>query len=171
MPKKSNFQPKQIEADKGLKNSQLFVIAHNIRSLHNVGSIFRTCDSFGVNKIYLTGYTGSPPDPKISKVALGADDFVPWEKSKSLLRIIKKLRADRVRVIALENNVALKTVLLSKYKPKFPLALILGEETKGHTKKILDLVDDIIEIPMYGQKESLNVSVACGVALYGLRSK
>ncbi len=150
---------------------QIYVIAHNIRSLHNVGSIFRTADSFGVGKVFLTGYTGSPPDPKIAKVALGAEQFVPWEKSKSLIRVIKKLRTRGVRIIALENNVKYKTVLLNKYKPKFPLAIIMGEETKGHTKKTLDLVDDIIEIPMYGQKESLNVSVACGVTLYALKTK
>lgn len=159
---------------KPVNKSELFVIAHNIRSLHNVGSIFRTCDSFGVNKIYLTGYTGSPTGtnaPKISKVALGAEEYVPWEKSKSLVVLIKKLKAAGVRIVALENNIKYKTVSLNDYKPKFPMAIIMGEETKGHTKKILDLVDDIVEIPMFGQKESLNVSVACGVALYGLRAK
>ncbi len=151
-------------------NREVYIIAHNIRSLHNVGSIFRTADAFGVSKVYLTGYTGAPPDSKISKVALGAEQFVPWEQSKSLVRLIKKLQAGRVRIVALENNVA-KTIPLAKYKPKFPMALIMGEETKGHNKKILELVDDILEIPMQGQKESLNVSVACGVALYGLTGK
>lgn len=149
------------------KTKSLFVIAHNIRSLHNVGSIFRTADSFGVDKIYLTGYTGSPPDPKIAKVALGAEKFVPWEKSKSVVRLIKQLRQDGIRIVALENNVP-KTISLDKFKPKFPLALLLGEETKGHSKKLLQLVDDVVEIPMHGQKESLNVSVACGIAIYGL---
>lgn len=149
-----------------VSNSQLILIAHNIRSLHNVGAIFRTADSFGVNKIYLTGYTGSPPDPKITKVALGADEYVPWEKVKNLGPLLKKLRAQKIRIAVLENNVKYKTVPLPKYRAKFPLALILGEETKGNTKQILDLADDILEIPMYGQKESLNVSVACGVALY-----
>lgn len=147
---------------------QLYVIAHNIRSLHNVGSIFRTADSFGVDKVYLTGYTGTPPDSKISKVALGAEEYVPWEQSKSLVRLVKKLRAEGVRIAVLENNVKYQTISLEKYGPKFPLALILGEETKGNTKKILDLADDILEIPMHGQKESLNVSVACGIALYGI---
>jgi tRNA G18 (ribose-2'-O)-methylase SpoU len=157
---------------KNKQNKQeLFVIAHNIRSLHNVGSIFRTSDSFGVDKIYLSGYTGTPPDPRLAKVALGAEQFVPWEQAKSLTVLIKKLKAAGVRIVALENNVNYKTTLLSKYRPKFPMALIMGEETKGHTKKILDLVDDIVEIPMHGQKESLNVSVACGVALYGLRNR
>jgi tRNA G18 (ribose-2'-O)-methylase SpoU len=156
--------------------SQLFVIAHNIRSLHNVGSIFRTADSFGVSKIYLTGYTGAPTGKnadKIRKVALGAEQFVPWEQSKSLVLLVKKLRKEipNIRIAVLENNVNYKTILLKDYKPKFPLAIILGEETKGNTKKILDLADDILEIPMAGKKESLNVSVATGVALYGITSK
>lgn len=152
------------------KNKELYVIAHNIRSLHNVGSIFRTADSFGVSKVYLTGYTGTPPDPKLAKVALGAEEFVPWEKAKTLGPLVKKLKARGVRIAVLENNINYPIQKLSEYNKKFPLALILGEETKGNTKKILDLADDIIEIPMHGQKESLNVSVACGIALYGLRN-
>ncbi len=155
-----------------MPKNELFLIAHNIRSLHNVGAIFRTSDSFGVSKIYLTGYTGIPEGKnaeKISKVALGAEQFIPWEKAKNLGPLLKKLKAHGVRIAVLENNVNYKTIPLPKYKPKFPLALVLGEETKGNTKKILDLADDIIEIPMYGQKESLNVSVACGVALYQIR--
>lgn len=151
---------------------ELYLIAHNLRSLHNVGSIFRTADSFGVTKIFLTGYTGTPVGKnadKISKVALGAEEFVPWEKKVRLGPLIKKLRSQGVRIAVLENNVRRKTVALPDYKPNFPLALILGEETKGNTKQILDLADDIIEIPMHGRKESLNVSVACGVALYEIR--
>jgi 23S rRNA (guanosine2251-2'-O)-methyltransferase len=149
-------------------------IDHNIRSLHNVGSIFRAADGFGVSKVFLTGYTGAPEGPnagKIHKVALGAEEFVPWEKTRSLARLITKLRKHRIRIVALENNVNYKVTSLIKYKPKFPMALILGEEVKGHSKKILDLVDDIVDIPMQGRKESLNVSVACGIALYALRSK
>ncbi len=163
--------PKLKKSKKASANKELFVIAHNIRSMHNVGSIFRAADGFGVTKLYLTGYTGSPPDVRISKVALGADEFVPWEQTKSLVRLITKLRKERVRIVALENNKDYKIIPLPKYKPKFPMALILGEEVKGHSKKVLDLVDDIVEIPMQGQKESLNVSVAAGVALYALRAK
>lgn len=152
-------------------SEELYIIAHNIRSLHNVGSIFRAADCFGVSKIYLTGYTGCPPDPRIHKVALGAEEFVPWEQTRSLARLITKLRKNEVRIAVLENNIDRKTTKLQKYKPQFPLALILGEEVNGNTKKILDAADDIIEIPMSGQKESLNVSVACGIALYGIRAK
>ncbi len=153
---------------------KLFVIAHNIRSLHNVGSIFRAADGFGVAKVYLTGYTGAPEGKnaeKIHKVALGAEEFVEWEHTRSLVRLITKLKKQGVRIVALENNKDYKIVSLSKYKPKFPMVLILGEEVKGHTKKILDLCDDIVDFPMVGKKESLNVSVACGIALYALTTK
>ena len=152
-----------------VQNRELYVIAHNIRSLHNVGAIFRTADSFGVTKVFLTGYTGAPVGKnadKISKVALGAEKFVPWEQSKSAVRLIKKLKSQGIRIAVLENNIKLKTINLANYKSKFPLALLLGEETKGITKALLALADDILEIPMKGQKESLNVSVACGVALF-----
>ena len=152
-----------------VQNRELYVIAHNIRSLHNVGAIFRTADSFGVTKVFLTGYTGAPVGKntdKISKVALGAEKFVPWEQSKSAVRLIKKLKSQGVRIAVLENNIKVKTINLANYKSKFPLALLLGEETKGITKALLALADDILEIPMKGQKESLNVSVACGVALF-----
>lgn len=163
--------PDAISAKRAGDPGSLILIAHNIRSLHNVGAIFRTADSFGVSKIYLTGYTGVPEGKnadKISKVALGAEQFIPWQKAKNLGPLLKKLKAQGVRIAALENNVKYKTTPLSKYRAKFPLALILGEETKGNTKQILELADDILEIPMHGQKESLNVSVACGVALYQL---
>ena len=155
-------------------NKELYVIAHNIRSLHNVGSIFRAADGFGVTKLYLTGYTGAPEGKnaeKIHKVALGAEEFVEWEHTRSLVRLITKLRKQGLRIVALENNKDYKITSLNKYKPKFPMALILGEEVRGHTKKILDLCDDIVDFPMQGQKESLNVSVACGIALYALRIK
>ena len=147
-----------------------FVIAHNIRSLLNVGSVFRTADAFGVTKIYLTGYTGTPANPvhqaKIAKTALGAENFVPWEHYSSASKLIKKLKVDGINIIALENNT--KAINIHKFKPKFPLALVLGEEVKGIAKPLLKLCDKAIEIPMVGQKESLNVSVAFGIAAYAL---
>jgi len=150
------------------------VIAYNIRSLYNVGSIFRTADAFGISRIYLTGYTGRPDEHhnanKISKVALGAEKSVPWEYHRSAAKLINKLKKDRVRIVGLENNIPSdrRLIPLSKFKTKYPCALVLGEETKGIPKPILKLCDDIVDIPMRGQKESLNVSVAFGVAAYSL---
>jgi 23S rRNA (guanosine2251-2'-O)-methyltransferase len=149
-----------------------FVIAHNIRSLYNVGSIFRTADAFGVTKIYFTGYTGTPKNPnhaiKISKSALGAEQWVPWEYGYSPARLIKRLKAQGIKIVALE--IAPKSIKINKFKPKFPLALILGEEVRGVSKTLLKLCDQTVEIPMVGKKESLNVSVAFGIASYVLNS-
>jgi len=153
---------------KGRKKNDFYVIAHNIRSLHNVGSIFRTADAFGVAKIYLTGYTGRPDyyvhENKIAKVALGAEKFVLWEYNKSPIKIIKALKSQGIRIVALENNT--KAISINKFKPKFPLALVLGEERRGVSKSIIQLCDKVMEIPMQGKKESLNVSVAFGIAAF-----
>jgi len=159
------------------KNKEFFVIAHNIRSLYNVGSIFRTADAFGVSKIYLTGYTGTPASPvhkkKIGKVALGAEEWVDWEHSKSAQAVIRILKKQKFTIVGLENNLAAdqKLIPLDKFKPKFPLALILGEEVSGINKALIKSCDQLVEIPMRGKKESLNVSVAFGIAAYKISSK
>ncbi len=142
---------------------EFYVICQNIRSLFNVGAIFRTSDAFGVDKIYLTGITGRPPRKEISKVALGAEEYIPWEYHKQPTRLIKQLKEQGIRIVALE-QVKGKTKSLYTWKPKFPMALILGYEPKGLPKAIIKLADEIVEIPMYGKKESLNVAVAFGVA-------
>jgi tRNA G18 (ribose-2'-O)-methylase SpoU len=154
-----------------MQDKSFFVIAHNIRSILNVGSIFRTADAFGVTKLYLTGYTGTPKHPKLSKTALGAENFVAWEYNLSAKRVISKLRRGYpgIIILALENNVkGRKPLVMTKYKSKFPVALLLGEETKGIPKPLLKECDQLLEIPMHGQKESLNVSVAFGIAAYAL---
>lgn len=136
-----------------------------------MGAIFRTSDVFAVSKLYLSGYTGYPPDPKLEKVALGADKTVPWEYNKSAARTIKKLRSEYpgLTVAGLENNIRGRTPFaLPKFKPTFPLLLVLGEEVNGISKSVQALCDTFVEIPQFGKKESLNVSVAFGVALYGL---
>lgn len=149
---------------------QVYVIAHNIRSLLNVGSVFRTADAFGITKIYLTGYTGTPANPihknKIAKSALGAETWVPWEYEKSAVRLIKRLKLEKIQIVALENNV--KSVNIQKFKPNYPIALLLGEEVRGISSTLLKLCDKVVEIPMQGKKESLNVSVAFGIAAYQL---
>lgn len=149
------------------------LLAHNIRSLHNVGSFFRTSDVFGVDKVFLTGYTGHPPDAKLSKVALGADETVPWEYAKSPAAVICRLRRayPKLQVVGLENNLpkGKKVVPLSKFVPKGPILLVLGEEVSGIPASLLKQCDLFVEIPQFGQKESLNVSVAFGIAAYAIR--
>ncbi len=141
-----------------------YVICDNIRSLENIGSIFRTADALGVSKIFLCGISGKPPNHKISKTALGAENTIPFEYCRQISRLIDKLKKDRIHIVALEQDK--KAILYTKFKPNFPLALIVGNEVKGISKKVLQKSDKIIYLPMSGQKESLNVSVAFGVAGY-----
>lgn len=144
-----------------------YVICHNIRSMFNVGAIFRTADAAGITKIYLCGYTPCPPRKEISKVALGAELAVPWEQHAQTWRLIDKLKSRGVEIVALENRIG-GSIDYRKYKPKFPLALILGHEVSGVSSGLFKRADAIIHIPMYGRKESLNVSVAFGIAAYEL---
>ncbi len=140
----------------------LFLILPNIRSAHNVGAMFRTADAFAVEKIYLCGYTAQPPKPQIDKVSLGAETWVPWEQVSDCTSLIQKLREEGVRILGLEhtsdsNDIGSITLDSS-------CAVIVGNED------LLSLCDDIVHIPMLGRKESLNVSVAAGIALYHLRN-
>lgn len=141
-----------------------YAVCHNIRSRENIGSVFRTADAFGVAKIFLTGYTPAPPHEKISKTALGAENFVPWEKIFSTARLIKKLRADGFEIVALEQSQ--KSINVARYHPKKNTALIIGNEISGIPPRILRQCDVIVEIPMRGRKESLNVAIAFGVVAY-----
>lgn len=143
---------------------EFFVICDNIRSLENVGSIFRTADALGASKIFLCGITGQPPEPKIAKTALGAEKTIPFEYHKQTWRLIEKLQAEGITVVALEQDK--KSIDYRKFKPKFPMALVVGHEVRGVSKSVLEKVNRIIHLPMNGKKESLNVSVAFGIAGY-----
>ena len=151
---------------------EIYLVLHNIRSSHNVGSIFRTADAAGVAKILLTGYTPAPrdrfgrTDAQIAKVALGAEKTMPWEQEKSVGRALAKLAREDFHTIALEQHPNSRDYSTVKVFPK--TALILGNEVRGLSKQILSRTDVIAEIPMCGRKESLNVSVAAGIMLFQL---
>ncbi|MBI4155648.1 MAG: TrmH family RNA methyltransferase [Candidatus Zambryskibacteria bacterium] len=164
---------------KQIRKKKVAVLLHNIRSVHNVGSIFRTADALGVNKIYLSGYTPAPldrfnrPRKDITKVALGAEKIVAWEHTKDPIVLIRKLKESH-QIIALEQTE--NSVDYKKVKVLYPVLFIIGNEVEGVEKSILKLCDIIAEIPMRGKlarnrlpddvgKESLNVSVAFGIAL------
>lgn len=153
-----------------MTNSLFYVICDNIRSTYNIGSIFRTSDAAGIDAIYLCGITPRPPRPDIHKVALGAENTVPFFYRKSTLRLVKELKKKNFFITALENNIE-STVDLFKFRTRFPLALILGPEVSGIREDILSLCDARVVIPMHGKKESLNVSVAFGVAAYEILRK
>ena len=179
-------------------NKKIAVVLYNVRSRENVGSIFRTADAAGVSKIYLCGITPTPGvgnpkfeilnpkqipnhkpqiqnSDKIAKTALGAEKWVPWEYCKQTWRLLDKLKKDGVNIVALErfdkltaSRLKIRTKNFFIFKPRFPLALVVGNEVKGLSSQILKYCDKKISIPMYGKKESLNVSVAAGIALYQL---
>ena len=148
-------------------NNKLYVVCDNIRSLENIGSIFRTADAFKITKIYLCGICGVPPNPKISKAALGAENWIDWEYSRYTWQAVKKLKKEGIKIVALEQTK--NSVSLDKYKPKFPIALVVGNEVKGISESVLKRTNQKIYIPMFGKKESLNVAVAFGIAVSKLR--
>ena len=151
----------------------MVVVLDNVRSLHNVGSIFRTSDAVGIEKLYLCGITPTPLDrlgrvrPSFLKVDLGAHENVEWEKRASTWRTIDKLKSEGYKIYAIEQDK--KSVSYNKVKASKKTALVIGHEVKGLPESILSRADKILEIPMSGTKESLNVSVAFGIVAYSLR--
>lgn len=157
---------------------EIIVIAHNIRSTHNIGSIFRTCEGFGVSRVIISGYSPYPTlahdtrlphissklTAQIHKTALNAETLVPFEYQPE--PDLDTLRAQGFRIVGLEQDK--RSIMLPDYTPPTKIALLLGEEVNGITGDLRDQCDDLIEIPMKGQKESFNVSVAAGIALYSL---
>lgn len=147
------------------------VLLHNIRSAHNVGSIFRTCDAAGVSRVYLSGYTPLPidrfgrPQKDIAKTALGAEASVPWTYTKSPTLLIRSLREKMWRIVGVEQHS--RSQDYRNFKGGAHTLFIFGNEVRGISPQMLAGCDDIIEIPMRGKKESLNVSVAAGVILFG----
>ena len=152
-----------------MQSRQIVAVLHNIRSRENVGSIFRTADAAGVSKIYLCGITPRPPHDKISKTALGAETTVPWEYHKQTWRLIEQLKKDGYQIVALEKTKSAEDIF--KFEPKFPMALIVGNEIDCLNSEILNRADEIAAIPMYGRKESLNVAVSFGIAVYILLNR
>ena len=146
----------------------IYAIVENVRSLFNVGAIFRSADGVNASGIYLTGFTGCPPRREISRVALGAEDSVPWQYERETETAISNLRAAGVQVVALEQTP--DSVDFRAFPYRYPVAVILGHEVMGVRPETLSLCDGVVHIPMLGHKASLNVSVAAGIVLYELLS-
>lgn len=155
-----------------MSKTPVYIICDNIRSLYNVGAIFRTSDAVNIKKIYLCGITGYPKedDPKwfqtlrIEKTALGANKTVKWEYVNNTIDIISKLKSKGVSIYSLENTKNAKTY--NKVKYKFPCALVLGHEVNGVNDKIINASHEVIKIPMLGKKTSLNVEAAYAISIY-----
>ncbi len=145
------------------------IILDNIRSAHNVGSIFRTSDAFMIEKIFLCGITASPPNKEILKAALGATESVEWEHLSSSREAVELCKKENYQIICIEQTS--ESVALNNYQPNGPLALIFGNEVNGVDETLFDLVDIAVEIPQFGTKHSFNVSVCAGIVLYDVFEK
>ncbi|MDB4292310.1 RNA methyltransferase [Maribacter sp.] len=160
-----------IEAFKKAKKTPLVIILDDIRSLNNIGSVFRTSDAFLVEKIYLCGITATPPHKDIRKTALGATESVAWEHVENVVRLVDVLEEEGYVVLAIEQ--AENATMLQDYKvaKDQKYALVFGNEVKGVAQKVVDRCDDVVEIPQYGTKHSLNISVSVGVTVWDFWSK
>lgn len=158
----------KLETIHKVKKLPVYVILDSIRSSYNVGSIFRTSDGAMIEKLYLCGYTPHPPKKEVLKTALGSQNSVVWEYVKNAKEVITKLNEDGIKICALELTES-STPHYQLTKNNFPMALIIGNEISGVNQELLDLCDTSIEIPQYGIKQSLNVAVAYGIAVFDLR--
>jgi 23S rRNA (guanosine2251-2'-O)-methyltransferase len=160
-----------IEEFKESKKTPLIVILDNIRSLNNIGSVFRTSDAFLIEKIYLCGITATPPHKDIHKTALGSTETVSWEYVEDTLALIDNLKSDCVKVISIEQ--AENAKMLNDFTPEVETryAIVFGNEVRGVQQEVLNASDTVIEIPQYGTKHSLNISVSCGVVVWDLFCK
>tara|TARA_B100002019_G_scaffold290510_1_gene308358 strand:+ start:448 stop:978 length:531 start_codon:yes stop_codon:yes gene_type:complete len=165
--KNSELNRIDVKSFKSIKKTPLIVVLDNIRSLNNIGSIFRTCDAFLVSKIYLCGITAKPPNRKINKTALGSTDSVEWDYFKSTIKLIEKLKSEGVKIWSIEQvEKAQKLNYIEKIDSKLKHAIVFGNEIKGVDQKIIDISENTIEIDQYGTKHSLNVSVAAGIVIW-----
>ena len=173
MRKLENSELDRLSVDgfKAVTKTPLIVVLDNIRSLNNIGSVFRTSDAFRIEKIYLCGITATPPHKDIQKTALGSTESVDWEYAESSLALLKKLQSNDIQVLSIEQ--AEKATMLHEFNPKKnqKYALVFGNEVKGVSQEVVNNSDQVIEIPQYGTKHSLNVSVSCGVVLWDVFSK
>ena len=167
----SELERKSIEAFKKSEKTPLILVLDDIRSLHNIGSVFRTADAFLIEKIYLCGITAMPPNKEIHKTALGATETVTWEHQENVLEVIEKLKAENVMTLAIEqveSAVFLQNFEVEKGKK---YALIFGNEVYGVSQEAVALCDGCIEIPQLGTKHSLNISVSAGIVVWDLFQK
>ncbi len=169
--KNAELERKSVSEFKTAKKTPIIIILDNVRSLNNIGSVFRTADAFLIEKVYLCGITATPPHKDIQKTALGATDTVEWEYVEDTLGLIEKLKVKGVKVFSIEQ--AENSVMLNKFKTNIgdELAVIFGNEIKGVQQKVVSASHGVIEIPQLGSKHSLNIAVSTGVVLWDLFSK
>ena len=167
----SELERKSIEEFKQAEKTPIIIVLDDIRSLHNIGSVFRTSDAFLIEKIYLCGITATPPNKEINKTALGATDTVTWEYQKDVLQVISDLKSENVKVYAIEQ--VENAIFLDNFKTEVDkkYALVFGNEVFGVNQEAVKLCDGAIEIPQLGTKHSLNISVSTGIVIWDLFCK
>lgn len=160
-----------VQEFKEKDKTPLIIVLDDVRSLHNIGSVFRTCDAFLIEKVYLCGITATPPNKEINKTALGATESVEWEYAKDIVSVIEDLKQKNVNIQSIEQ--VENSVMLNEFTPTSELkyALVFGNEVKGVSQKVVDLSDGVIEIPQLGTKHSLNIAVSAGIVIWDLFSK
>jgi len=167
----AELERKNIDEFKVAQKTPIIVILDDIRSLHNIGSVFRTSDAFLIEKIYLCGITAVPPNKEIHKTALGATETVAWEYAKDVLEIIHQLKQESIKVYSVEQTE--NAIMLDDFQPEIntKYALIFGNEVKGVSQEAINFSDGVIEIPQLGSKHSLNISVSAGIVIWDLFQK
>lgn len=162
---------KNTEEFKQAEKTPIIIVLDDIRSLHNIGSFFRTCDAFLIEKIYLCGITATPPNKEIHKTALGATETVAWEYEKEVMQVVDRLKKDNVKILSVEQVEG--AVMLNNFtvESNVKYALFFGNEVKGVNQQVIDSSDAVIEIPQLGTKHSLNVSVSGGIVIWDIFQK
>ena len=161
----------EVSEFKQAKKTPIIIILDNIRSLNNIGSVFRTSDAFLIEKIYLCGITAKPPHNDIRKTALGSTETVDWTYVESTQELVETLKKDNIKIVSIEQ--AENATMLNDFHPKndTKYAFVFGNEVKGVAQNVVDASDVVIEIPQFGTKHSLNISVSCGVVIWDVFSK
>ncbi|MGM5468823.1 RNA methyltransferase [Flavobacteriaceae bacterium LMO-SS05] len=169
--KNSELDRLSVEDFKRTKKTPILVVLDNIRSLNNIGSVFRTCDAFLIEKIYLCGITATPPHKDIQKTALGSTKTVAWEYVENILDLVAQFKAEHISVVSIEQ--AENATMLNNFKPEADskYALVFGNEVKGVSQSVVNASDFVLEIPQFGTKHSLNISVSVGVVIWDVFSK
>ena len=169
--KNSELNRLSVEDFKSANKSPIIIVLDNIRSLNNIGSVFRTADAFLIDHIYLCGITATPPNKDIQKTALGSTNSVSWSYEKDTLSLVKKLQSKKIKVIAVEQ--VENSIMLQDFKTfkNDVYALVFGHEVKGVSQKVVSQCNIALEIPQHGTKHSFNISVSCGIVLWELFSK
>jgi tRNA G18 (ribose-2'-O)-methylase SpoU len=169
--KNSELDRLSVDAFKEAAKTPIIIVLDNIRSLNNIGSVFRTSDAFLIEKIYLCGITATPPHKDIHKTALGSTETVDWEYTKKTLDVIEKLKLEGVKICSIEQAENATMLHDFKIEPDTKYALVFGNEVKGVSQEVVNTSDYVIEIPQFGTKHSLNISVSCGVVVWDVFSK